>query len=110
MQRRWVWCSSWRRSSPGATELRWRLTRATDIACCSCGHHVEGRWSKGSGGAMTLRPDFTSQEYFRNPAVGIEKLRTTGPVVEVRFPIVGKVWITTTHELASRVLKDGATS
>ncbi len=58
---------------------------------------------------MTLRPDFTSQEYFRNPAVGIEKLRTTGPVVEVRFPIVGKVWITTTHELASRVLKDSET-
>jgi cytochrome P450 len=66
-------------------------------------------WSKGSDGAMTLRPDFTSQEYFRNPAVGIEKLRTTGPVVEVRFPIVGKVWITTTHELASRVLKDSET-
>jgi cytochrome P450 len=58
---------------------------------------------------MTLRPDFTSQEYFSNPAVGIEKLRTTGPIVEVSFPIVGKVWITTTHELASRVLKDSET-
>ena len=53
--------------------------------------------------------DFTSQEYFRNPSAEIERLRASGPVVEVRFPIVGKVWITTTHALADRVLKDGAT-
>lgn len=58
---------------------------------------------------MTLRPDFTSQEYFRNPAVSIERLRAAGPVIEVRFPIVGKVWITTTHDLAGRVLKDSDT-
>jgi len=58
---------------------------------------------------MTSHPDFTSQEYFRNPAAEIAKLRASGPVVEVRFPIVGKVWITTTHELASRVLKDSET-
>jgi cytochrome P450 len=58
---------------------------------------------------MTARPDFTSQEYFRDPAAGIARLRASGPVVEVRFPIIGKVWITTTHELASRVLKDSET-
>ena len=29
-----------------------------------------------------------------------------GPVVEVRFPIIGKVWATTTQALADRVLKD----
>ena len=32
-----------------------------------------------------------------------------GPVVEVRFPIIGKVWITTTQALAGRVLKDSET-
>jgi cytochrome P450 len=53
--------------------------------------------------------DFTSQDYLRNPAAGIERLRTSGPVVEVRFPIIGKTWITTTSELASRVLKDSET-
>ncbi len=58
---------------------------------------------------MTLRVDFTSQEYFRDPAAGIAKLRAFGPVVEVSFPIVGRVWIVTTHELASRVLKDSET-
>jgi cytochrome P450 PksS len=54
---------------------------------------------------MTLRTDFTSQEYFRNPTAGIDQLRASGPVVEVKFPIVGRVWITTTQELAGRVLK-----
>jgi cytochrome P450 len=72
----------------------------------SCG---AGLGSKRREKIMTARPDFTSQEYFRNPAAGIERLRASGPVVEVRFPIVGKVWITTTHELTSRVLKDSET-
>lgn len=58
---------------------------------------------------MTLPVDFTSQDYLRNPAAGISKLRASGPVVEIRFPIIGKVWITTTQELAGRVLKDGDT-
>jgi cytochrome P450 PksS len=40
--------------------------------------------------------DFTSQEYLRDPAPALAKLRAAGPVVEVRFPIVGRTWITTT--------------
>jgi cytochrome P450 len=58
---------------------------------------------------MTLRFDFTSQDYLRDPVAGLARLRAAGPLVEVRFPIVGKVWITTTQETASRVLKDSAT-
>jgi hypothetical protein len=42
-------------------------------------------------------------------AAHIEKLRSAGPVVEVRFPIVGKVWTTTTQDLADRILKDSET-
>src|ERR1700755_3414205 len=53
-----------------------------------------------------MRVDFTSQEVFRNPAAGIERLRAHGPVVETRFPIVGKVWVTTTYDATARVLKD----
>jgi cytochrome P450 PksS len=53
-----------------------------------------------------LQADFTSQDFFRNPAVAIENLRRMGPVVEVRFPIIGKVWATTTQALADQVLKD----
>jgi cytochrome P450 len=55
---------------------------------------------------MTLQADFASQDYFRDPAAAIDKLRTNGPVVEVRFPLMGKVWATTTEALADRVLKD----
>ena len=58
---------------------------------------------------MTLQVDFASQDYFRNPAAAIENLRKMGPVVEVRFPIIGKVWATTTQALADRVLKDTGT-
>src|SRR5215831_6055207 len=56
-----------------------------------------------------MRADFSSQSYFRNPAADIERLRSAGPVVEVEFPIVGKVWTTTTQEFADRVLKDSGT-
>ena len=58
---------------------------------------------------MTARVDFVSQDYFRDPGAGIEKLRTLGPVVEVRFPIIGKLWTTTTQALGDQVLKDTAT-
>src|SRR5262245_32613259 len=55
---------------------------------------------------MTLRMDFTSQDFFRDPIAAVERLRAAGPVVEVRLPIIGRVWMTTTQEMASRVLKD----
>ncbi|MGA7489565.1 MAG: cytochrome P450 [Xanthobacteraceae bacterium] len=58
---------------------------------------------------MTSWTDFSSQDFFGNPAAGIERLRARGPVVETRLPIVGKVWMTTTYELAARVLKDSET-
>ena len=58
---------------------------------------------------MTVHADFTSQEYFRNPTAEIAKLRAAGPVVEVRFPLVGVVWTTTTQDLANQVLRDSQT-
>ncbi len=56
-----------------------------------------------------MHADLSSQAYFRNPAAEIARLRAGGGVVELRFPIVGTVWSTTTQELADRVLKDDAT-
>jgi cytochrome P450 len=58
---------------------------------------------------MSPRVDLTSQDFFRNPATGIEELRVRGPVVKTKFPIIGPIWITTTYELAVRVLKDSET-
>jgi cytochrome P450 PksS len=56
---------------------------------------------------MTVPIDLTNQDFFRDPAATVRRLREAGPVVEVRFPIIGRVWMTTTQEMASRVLKDG---
>ncbi len=58
---------------------------------------------------MSFQTDFASQDYFRNPAAALEKLRAQGPVVGVHFPIIGQVWATTTQALADRVLKDTET-
>lgn len=58
---------------------------------------------------MTVRLDFTSEAFFRDPPKAIAMLRMSGPVVATRFPLVGDVWITTTHDATAQVLKDGAT-
>jgi cytochrome P450 len=55
------------------------------------------------------RTNFTNQQYLRNPIPEIERLRSTGPIVRVSFPIIGEVWITTTQEWAGRMLKDSET-
>jgi cytochrome P450 PksS len=52
--------------------------------------------------------DFTSQDFMRNPVDAVESLRKLGPLVQVKFPIIGTVWMTTTQEAAGRVLKDSA--
>ena len=58
---------------------------------------------------MNVRLDFTSEAFFRDPAKAIAALRMSGPVVATRFPLIGDVWITTTHDATAQVLKDGAT-
>src|SRR5262245_63455218 len=63
----------------------------------------------GEACTMAARVDFTSQDFFRDPAAGVTNLRASGPVVATKFPIIGKVWVTTTYELTARVLKDSAT-
>jgi cytochrome P450 len=62
-------------------------------------------YAKGS----IMRADFSSQTYFRNPAAELERMRSAGPVVQIRFPMLGNVWTTTTQDLADRVLKDSET-
>jgi cytochrome P450 len=58
---------------------------------------------------MALRLDYINQDYFRDPTARLTALRASGPVVEVKFPIIGKVWVTTTYEATGRVLKDNQT-
>ena len=56
---------------------------------------------------MSSPVDLTSQDFFRDPATIVGRLRQAGPVVEVNFPLVGRIWMTTTQEMSSQVLKDG---
>jgi cytochrome P450 PksS len=53
--------------------------------------------------------DFTSEAFFRDPQAGVAQLRAAGPAVATKFPIVGRVWVTTTYEAAAHVLKDSTT-
>jgi len=53
--------------------------------------------------------DFTSEAFFRDPQAGVAQLRLSGPAVATRFPILGRVWVTTTYEAAAHVLKDSTT-
>jgi len=58
---------------------------------------------------MVQRIDFASEAFFRDPAATVARLRGIGAAVETRFPIVGKVWVTTTYEATARVLKESTT-
>lgn len=58
---------------------------------------------------MSVSVDFTSQEFFRDPSAAVARLRASGAVVDVKLPIIGRTWITTTQEMAGHVLKDSET-
>jgi cytochrome P450 len=57
---------------------------------------------------MAARFDLASDAFFRDPAVAVAAARASSPVVPARYPLIGNVWITTTHEATARVLKDAA--
>ena len=46
---------------------------------------------------MVQHVDFTSEAFFRNPEAGVARLRAAGPAVATKFPIIGRVWVTTTY-------------
>jgi cytochrome P450 len=72
-------------------------------------HHIGAGAVQSGELTMTVRVDFASEAFFRDPAASVAALRASGPVVRSRFPIVGAVWITTTYEAAAQVLKDSKT-
>src|SRR6185437_8366631 len=57
---------------------------------------------------MAPRVDFASEAFFRDPAGVAAALQDSAPLVAARFPLVGNVWVTTTHEATARVLKESA--
>ncbi len=56
-----------------------------------------------------LKFDFESANSKANPFPLFAALRTAGPVIPVKLPFVGKVWVTTTHEATLAMIKDNQT-
>ena len=50
--------------------------------------------------------DLTSQAFKENPFPTLAQMRDAGPVIRVRFPLFGKVWMATTYEAVSDLLRD----
>ncbi len=53
-----------------------------------------------------LAIDLTSQAFKENPFLTFARMREAGPVIRVRFPLFGKVWMATTYEAVSDLLRD----
>jgi cytochrome P450 len=53
-----------------------------------------------------LRFDFDGTASKADPFAFFASLREAGPVIPVKLPFVGKVWITTTYEATSAMVKD----
>lgn len=48
----------------------------------------------------------TGQTFYRDPFQAFAQWRPRGPLIPVKIPIIGKVWLTTTHSAATKILKD----
>jgi len=52
------------------------------------------------------RVDLTSQDFKANPFPTLAEMRGMGPVIRIRFPLFGNVWIATTYEAVNELLRD----
>jgi cytochrome P450 len=50
--------------------------------------------------------DLTSQSFKREPFPTLARMREQGPVIRVRFPLFGKVWMATTCDTVNDLLRD----
>jgi cytochrome P450 len=50
--------------------------------------------------------NLTSQEFLADPAPNLARMRAAGPLAQVRVPLIGQTWVTTTDEAARALLKD----
>ncbi len=53
-----------------------------------------------------LAIDLTSQSFKQNPFPTLALMREAGPVIRIRFPFFGKVWMATTFEAVGELLRD----
>jgi cytochrome P450 len=50
--------------------------------------------------------DLTSQAFKENPFPTLARMREAGPVIRIRFPLFGQVWMATTYEAVNDLLRD----
>src|SRR4051794_12356257 len=50
--------------------------------------------------------DLTSQAFKRDPFPTLARMRDLGPVIRVRVPLFGKVWMATTYDAVNDLLRD----
>ena len=50
--------------------------------------------------------DITSARFKADPSPTFAAMRTAGPVIPIRLPFVGRVWVTTTHAATLAMVKD----
>ena len=55
---------------------------------------------------LAVRIDLTSQAFKQNPFPTLARMRELGPVIRVRFPLFGKVWMATTYDAVNDLLRD----
>ena len=53
-----------------------------------------------------VRFDLTSQAFKQNPFPTLARMRELGPLIRLRFPLIGKVWLATTHDAVNDLLRD----
>lgn len=56
---------------------------------------------------MNVRPfDIGSQDFKRNPYATLAAMVEQGPLVKIKYPFVGPMWMTTTYEACNELLRD----
>jgi cytochrome P450 len=53
-----------------------------------------------------VQVDLQSQAFKENPFPTLARLRAHGPLIRVRFPLFGKVWMATTYDAVNELLRD----
>lgn len=53
--------------------------------------------------------DLRSQQYKRNPYPTLARLIAAGPLVNIKYPIIGRLWTATSYEAVNELLRDRQT-
>lgn len=59
--------------------------------------------------AETMSFDIVSPRFHADPFPTFDRMRAAAPVIRMKLPIIGRTWLTVTHEACASLLKDHAT-